>query len=157
MRSIVYLSIASIIFTSACSGASEDQEQGAGETEGNQCILQPGEYQVEYSVVSDTCNSGPLATELFVVASNGQAIANPDPPAGCIDEVVFNDGCQVGLTRTCSFFTESADIDAVADFVYDFERGTGTVRIDLRGYYPGTDILGQVCQTTQRARISQVN
>jgi hypothetical protein len=155
MRSTFYISTVALILSSACSG--EGQDQGAGETEGSQCILQPGEYQVEYSVVSDTCDIGPLATELLVVADNGQAIGNPQPPQGCSDEVVFNYGCQIGISRTCEIRSEDFDLNIAVDFVYDFDRGTGNVRIDALAYYASTDVIGQACQTTQRAHISAID
>lgn len=143
----------SLILLSACSGGDEDPTF-ATETDSGTCALQPGDYSVEYSVVSDTCDFGPLPTELLIIGPSGTVAGSTEPPTGCVDDVVTTDGCVVGLSRDCLIPTVDGNLEAEIDFSFNFESGRGSVTGLL--YLTSSNVVLDQCSFNQRANISKL-
>lgn len=156
MRSLIIAGL----FALGCAGADESPDAlgrpvNYGE-DGPSCVLAPGEYAAEYSVVNDTCEIGALDTELISIDASGGVLQSVEPPAGCIDEVRQGAGCSVGVTRTCDWQLDGADAHVVYDSAFNFEKGTGNSRIYLFAYSPGTSTILYSCTSTQRVSIQEL-
>lgn len=82
------------------SGAGISSDEMRERAEVAACRFAPGDYMIEYSVVSDSCDMGPMPTELFTVVSGGLGGGGVPTPDGCADELVV-ECCTVSVVRQC--------------------------------------------------------
>lgn len=118
------------------------------------CELPQGNYAIEYTAVSDTCEIGNLPTELFTILADGTgagAAASTEPPDGCEDTAQRRSGCTVAWERACRFVTESGIIDAQYAFVLNTQTRSGSVSIDAQVDDAAGSTL--ICASDQLAEI----
>lgn len=153
------LCVLALALLAACSDSSADSESGGpGRVDASgECTLKPGDYMIEYSIVSDTCEIGTLPSELMSVASDGAAAQSLDTPNGCSDSAPTVAGCSASFRRVCTLPAQGYVLTMNVAYAYDYARGTGTVNVQGRITDPGTGSVVETCSTAQRAEMSRLN
>jgi len=151
----------SILFALALAlGCGEDSaaEGGPGQVQASgECILRPGDYMIEYSVVSDTCDVGALPSELMSVASDGSASQSTETPDGCADTAPSEVGCSVSWRRECDVPSQGYVAHLDVAYAVDLARGSGTINIKGRATDATTGSVVSTCTSAQRATFSKLN
>jgi hypothetical protein len=66
------------------------------------CQPEPGDYTLQFAIVSDSCELGVLPTEIVSIGADGlRPDGIPPSPAGCVDDVQ-SAGLTASLTRHCA-------------------------------------------------------
>lgn len=128
-------------------------------TQAGSCHLTPGDYMIEYTVVSDTCGIGVLPTELVTIQPGQVGLPTETDPAqvpeGCDDGPHQISGCTATWNRTCLFPTAAGELHMAATFGVDVQGGSATV--SLRGtLYDSADRLIDSCASAQAGDISRL-
>jgi hypothetical protein len=138
------------------SGAGLTAEQIRGASEAPACSFAPGDYLIEYSVVTDPCGMGPLPTELVTMGSASFVGVQTTASSGCMDEWTA-EGCSASLYRQCEVFVRgeplSLDLSVTIDTVS--KVGTATIRS-----VPGDSVWGAfdaTCSSSQSVTLEELN
>lgn len=136
-------------FLAACAG-----NDAAGEQQELPACLPPGDYELHYALVDDTCGGFPTpATELFTIRTDGTAAGASEPPTGCTDGKISDVDCVRDSSRRCRFPLEDGrTLEATYTFVLDLTDHEGSVSIAARWY--NGQLLADACNASFRIALT---
>jgi hypothetical protein len=145
------------------------------------CQPEPGDYTLEFAIVSDSCELGVLPTEIVSIGADGLSPSSiPASPEGCVDDVQ-SAGLTASVTRHCATTASGhtgtvygrpasvssngavgVDLKEVMGHIVvkdvtmhlDFAQHSGTASV--LEYTPG-DAARAWCASSQRVRIESWN
>lgn len=120
------------------------------------CQLAPGDYLLEYSVLADSCNIGPLQSELFTLGAGSIVGASTPATGDCVDEVMV-ETCPAAIRRRCQLSAVDGLVSLDITIAIDAATGAGTAMIRGLGSDPSAGSAEAICASSQRVAIERLD
>ncbi len=152
-----------LVSTEVISAEEYDRESGSTlsaaqlrrSAEMSNCGLEAGDYVIEYSVLADSCDLGPLPSELLTFGGPNVAERVLVAPEGCVDDAMPV-GCPASIRRHCELTAASGLISLDITIAIDAPSGSGTATIRGLGSDPAAG-AADICASSQRLALERLD